>query len=117
MKHFLGCYRPSQNATEIFTPHNSNIVFEHLKMKIIFLLKLSVALLGGVLQEDLGMDLSSCCGITTMFPCTILRGIGVGNHSLHPVLVLVKLSADRVCTEYKFCFQNQFFFPSQSWNG
>lgn len=103
MKHFPECYRPNQKATEIFMPHKPNIVFEYLKMKIIFVPKLSVTLLGGILQ-DLGMDLSSSCGIITVFPRTILRGIGVGHYSLHPFLVLAKVSADREYIEYKFCF-------------
>lgn len=120
LKHLLGWCRPNQKAIEIFMPHNSNVVFEHLKIYIIFVLKLSVTLLGGMLQKDLGMDLRSCCGIVTELPWTILWGIGIGNHSLHPFLVPVKVSVDIhtqniyvwVYTEYKFCFQNQFVFSS-----
>lgn len=109
IKHFLECYGPNQKATEIFTPNNSNVVFEHLKMQIIFVLKLYLTLLGvlNILEKNLGMNLSSCFGIIDVFSLTILWATGFSNHSFLCILPLWQWKSlwTRAYTEYKFCFQ------------
>lgn len=94
---FPGSYRPSQKATRIFRPRNFTIVFEHLNINVVFVLRLSVT------SEGFGFGSRSCCGISTVFPRMILWGIDTDNPSLHPFLVPTKVPADRIDTEYKSC--------------
>lgn len=85
------------------------LFFEHLKMQIMFVLKLYLTLLGvlNILEKNLGMNLSSCFGIIDVFSLTILWGTGFSNHSFLCILPLWQWKSlwTRVYTEYKFCFQ------------